>query len=213
MIEAMNENAREDWLPALQQGEKTALSECFAEYRPRLERIAEFRLNRRLLARIDSDDVLQEAFMAASRRLPHCDTTSRETVFVWLRMILHQTLIDLHRQHLQAAGRDLQREVRADAIEPDTSGCIASQLVSQISSPSMSLKREELNERLRLALNQMEEKDREVLALRHFEELTNGEVARVLNLSVKAASIRYIRAMKKLKVLMESLPEWADHQK
>ncbi len=213
MIEAMNENARKEWLDGLRRGEVTALSQCFAEYRPRLERIAEFRLNRRLLTRIDSDDVLQEAYMAASRRLPHCDTSSQETVFVWLRMILHQTLIDLHRQHLQAAGRDLQREVRADAVEPDTSGCIASQLVSQISSPSMSLKREELNERLRIALNQMEKNDREVLALRHFEELTNGEVARVLNLSVKAASIRYVRAMKKLKVLMESLPEWIEERK
>lgn len=204
----MNEFIPVDWLGDLREGEPRALSRCFAEYRPRLERIAGFRLNPRLQARVDTEDVLQETYLAAIKRIKHCDTTSPETVFVWLRLILQQTLVDLHRRHLQAAGRDQQREIRADQTDPGTSGCIASHLVARVSSPSMSLKREELNERLKLALEQMEETDREVLALRHFEELSNSEVAQVLHLSVKAASIRYIRAMKKLKTLMESLPEW-----
>ncbi|HCS55143.1 MAG TPA: RNA polymerase subunit sigma-24, partial [Planctomycetaceae bacterium] len=89
-----------------------------------------------------------------------------------------------------------------------TSGCIASHLIAQVSSPSMSMKRDEMNTRLMQALNQMEATDREVLALRHFEELTNNEVAETLQISVKAASIRYIRALKKLKTAMDSLTEF-----
>lgn len=185
-----------------------ALSQCFAEFRPRLERIAKFRLDPRLSTRVDIDDVLQETYLAASKRLSHCDASTAESVFIWLRLILQQTMIDLHRQHLQAAGRDVQREVRADHSDPGTSGCIAQRLVSQISSPSMSLKREELNDRLMKALDQMETLDREVLALRHFEDLSNSEVASLLNLSIKAASIRYIRALKKLKALMDTIPDW-----
>ncbi|MFN3158436.1 MAG: sigma-70 family RNA polymerase sigma factor [Rubinisphaera brasiliensis] len=203
----MNASETPDWLSGMQAGQTEALSKCFAEYRPRLERIAQFRLSPRLSTRIDVDDVLQETYLAAAKRLPHCDASSPETVFVWLRLLVQQTLVDLHRKHLQAAGRDIQREVRADRTDPGTSGCIAAHLVAQISSPSLSLRREEMNERLMKALEKMEPTDREVLALRHFEELSNGEVAKLLNLSIKAASIRYVRAMKKLKVFLDDLPE------
>ena len=184
------------------------LSRCFTEFRPRLARIASFRLSPRLATRLDIEDVLQETYLAAARRIEHCDCSSVESVFIWLRLILQQTLIDLHRKHLLAAGRDVNREVRADDSDPHTSGCIANQLISQVSSPSLSLRREELSQRLLQALEKMERTDQEVLALRHFEELSNSEVAQLLNISVKAASIRYIRAMKKLKILMDDFSEF-----
>lgn len=203
----MTEQPEPQWLPALRKGSEAALSQCFAEFRPRLERIASFRLSPQLSTRLDIDDVLQDAYLAAAQRIEHCDTTSAQSVFVWLRLVVQQTLIDLHRKHVQAAGRDIQREVRADRTDPGTSGCIAGHLVSQVSSPSMSLKRDEMNARLMQALEQMEATDREVLALRHFEDLSNNEVAQALDISVKAASIRYIRALKKLKGIMDSFTD------
>lgn len=206
----MTNSLSPSWLSDLQDGDTKALSLCFARYRPRLERIASFRLNPLITARVDIDDVLQETYLAASTRIAHCDCSSEETVFIWLRLVLQQTLIDLHRKHLQVAGRNMQREIRADLTDPGTSGCIAVQLIAQISSPSMSLKREEMNDRLMQALGQMEPTDREVLALRHFEELSNSEVARYLDISIKAASIRYIRAMKKLKLMMDQFPALLD---
>ena len=193
------------WLKGLSHQDPQALSACFSEYRPRLLRIVQFRLNPRLSTRMDYDDVLQEAFLAASQRLEHCDASSAQSVFIWLRLIVQQTIVDLHRKHLQAAGRDIAREIRADRTDPGTSGCIAVHLIAQVSSPSMAMKRDELNDRLMQALNQMEDTDREVLALRHFEELSNNEVAATLEISVKAASIRYIRAVKKLKSIMDEL--------
>ncbi|MBV10548.1 sigma-70 family RNA polymerase sigma factor [Rubinisphaera sp.] len=204
----MNEVSQPTWLPALRNHDKRALSQCFDEYRSRLRQIVNFRLNPRLSTRMDTDDVLQEAYLAAAQRIEHCDSTSAQSVFIWLRLIVQQTIVDLHRKHLKAAGRDVQREVRADRTDPGTSGCIASHLIAQVSSPSMSMKRDEMNTRLMQALNQMEATDREVLALRHFEELTNNEVAETLQISVKAASIRYIRALKKLKTAMDSLTEF-----
>lgn len=208
----VNSTVSASWLDGLRAGSLQALSQCFAEFRPRLERIAHFRLDPRLSTRVDIDDVLQETYLAASKRLVHCDTTSAETVFIWMRLVLQQTMVDLHRQHLQAAGRDVQREIRADHSDPGTSGCIAQRLVSQVSSPSVSLKREELNDRLMRALERLDSLDREVLALRHFEDLSNSEVASLTSLSIKAASIRYIRALKKLKTILDSLPEWSSLQ-
>ena len=204
----MNDQQSSDWLSGLAKGDPNALSQCFLECKPRLARIASFRLNPRLTTRIDIDDILQETYLAAAKRIEHCDCSSRETAFVWLRLILQQTLIDIHRKHIQAAGRDVQREVRADRTDPGTSGCIAGHLVAQVSSPSKEIKRVEMSDQLTHALNQMEATDREVLALRHFEELSNTEVAEVLNITIKAASIRYVRALKKLKAIMDSFSEW-----
>ncbi|HCS55142.1 MAG TPA: RNA polymerase subunit sigma, partial [Planctomycetaceae bacterium] len=121
----MNEVSQPTWLPALRNHDKRALSQCFDEYRSRLRQIVNFRLNPRLSTRMDTDDVLQEAYLAAAQRIEHCDSTSAQSVFIWLRLIVQQTIVDLHRKHLKAAGRDVQREVRADRTDPGTSGCIA----------------------------------------------------------------------------------------
>lgn len=196
------------WLSGLAKGEAEALSQCFAEARPRLARIAGFRLNPQLSTRVDIDDILQEAYLAAAKRIEHCDCSTPETAFVWLRLILQQTLIDIHRKHVKAAGRDVYREVRADRTDPGTSGCIAGRLVANVSSPSMAIKRVEMSDQLTQAISQMEPTDQEVLALRHFEELSNTEVSEMLDISIKAASIRYVRALKKLKGIMDSFSEW-----
>lgn len=144
--------------------------------------------------------------MACSQRLPSFFTTEGMTFFVWMRLIVLQTIIDVHRRHLGAKMRDAFREVPIEGDRSrDTSQAIARQLLGGLTSPSEALMRAETARKLEAAIEGMEPIDREILALRHFEELTNSEVAQVLGIQVKAASIRYIRALKRLKELLGTL--------
>jgi RNA polymerase sigma-70 factor (ECF subfamily) len=187
-------------------GDADALAEAFQEYRPRLLRTVRFRLDVRLVGRIDPDDVLQEAYVDATQRHGHVEGSTESSLFVWLRLIVLQTLTDVHRQHLGAQKRDAGREVAMHrAAPPDaTSVSLARCLLGSVTSPSQAFARAEVADRLRTALDQMDAIDREVLALRHFEELANHEVAEVLGIEQKAASIRYVRALRRLKGILDS---------
>jgi RNA polymerase sigma-70 factor (ECF subfamily) len=116
-----------------------------------------------------------------------------------------QTLIDIHRRHLGAQGRDAAREVAIESwrFPVATSVSLASVLAGDLTSPSQAAMRDERAARLHQALEQMDEVDREVLALRHFEDLSNQEVAEALGISQKAASMRYVRALERLKQAMK----------
>lgn len=191
--------------------DEAALARFFSQQRVRLWRMVQFRLDRRLAGRVDPDDVLQEAYLDAAKRLHHYEGDSTTTLYVWLRMIVKQTLLDVHRRHLAAAMRDAGREVKAAAGYPQaTSVSLSAVLVGQLTSPSQAAMRAELHDKLAAAIEQMNPLDQEVLALRHFEELTNREVAEVLGIEVKAASIRYVRALKRLKQLLAEVAESND---
>jgi RNA polymerase sigma-70 factor (ECF subfamily) len=127
-------------------------------------------------------------------------------------MILNQTLIDLHRQHLGAQMRDAAREVSLDGVPyaQATSASVAIQLVGVFTSPSRAAARADMLGLVQTAIEQMDGIDREVLALRHFEELTNSEVAETLGIEQKAASIRYIRALRRLKEVLATVPDLAE---
>lgn len=192
----------------LKGGDPQALADAFALHRQRLACLVRFRLAPRLQGRLDPDDVLQEAYLAAARRIEHFGRTESPSPFVWLRMIVMQTLVDLYRQHLGAKMRDGGREVPIQEVGyPDaTSASMAMTLVAQLTSPSQAAVRAERVDRVRQAVETMDPIDREVLALRHFEELTNQEAAEVLGIQPKAASIRYVRALRRLKALLAELP-------
>ena len=194
----------EDVVNKLVSGGDTAVAEIFSEYQPRLERMVEFRLDRRLRGRVDSADIIQEAYIEIARRIR--DYTSNPTVafYVWVRQIAYQIIIDLHRRHLGAQKRDVSQEVSIGKSNCDTSISIAAQLVGNLTSPSHVAMRGERLARLREALDSMDEIDREVLALRHFEELGNNEVADILGIQKTAASNRYVRALKRLKQVLEA---------
>ena len=193
----------------LRGGDTQALAELFARDRERLWRIVEFRLAQPLRGRLGPDDVLQEAFLAASHRLKHYAESPATSPFIWLRMIVNQTLIDLHRQHLEAQKRNAAREVSVDGMPyvEATSASVAIQLVGVFTSPSRAAARADSLGLVQAAIEQMDPIDREVLALRHFEELTNSEVAEALGIEQKAASIRYIRALRRLKEILVQVPE------
>lgn len=200
-------------LQRVKQGDKQALAELYSQYRDRLWRIVNFRLDARLLGRVDADDILQEAYLAAAQRIKHYLDDNSHSFFIWLRLIANQTLIDVHRRHLGAQMRDASRDMSIHAhYAQATSMSIASQLLGNFTSPSQIAMRDEVSGQLDKAIETMEPIDREVLALRHFEELTNSEVAEVLGIQQKAASIRYVRALKRLKEVMRKLPGFEDDQ-
>jgi len=204
-----------DETPALEPGGEGVgaeeLAASFVEHRDRLWRMVRVRLDHRLLGRVDPDDILQEAFLEATRRLEHFHRDGTSSLFLWLRLVVGQTLVDAHRRHLGTQQRDARREVsihQGGRFEA-SSATLAGALIADLSTPSKAVMRAEMAQTLETALDGMAPIDREVLVLRHFEELTNSEVAEVLGLQPKAASIRYVRAVARLKGILEQFPEFA----
>jgi RNA polymerase sigma-70 factor (ECF subfamily) len=188
-------------------GEESALAEVYSEHRERLWRMVHFRLDRRLQGRVDADDILQEAYLDAVKRIAHFAENQPISLFVWLRLIVGQTLIDVHRRHLGVKMRDAEREESIQQrLSEGTSVSLSFHLLAHLTSPSLAAQRAELMALVEAALEGMSATDREVLALRHFEELTNTEVAEVLGLERKAASIRYVRALARLKTVLQQIP-------
>ncbi|MCA9125704.1 MAG: sigma-70 family RNA polymerase sigma factor [Planctomycetales bacterium] len=184
------------------------LGQLFLNYQERLSKIVHFRMDGRLRSRIDVADVLQEAFLEATQRVQdYRDCSNEISFFLWLRFIVLQKLTQLHRHHLGVQARDANRDVPifARATTQATSVVLAAQLLGKITSPSGAAIREENKRNLEAALGQMESIDREVLALRHFEHLSNSETARLLELSESAACNRYFRAVRRLKTIMEQI--------
>lgn len=164
----------------------------------------DFRIDRRLLGRVDAADILQDSYLEVARRIDSFLEDPAVSFFVWARQITWQTLMMAHRSHLGAKKRDARQEVPLQGgYGEGTSVSLASRLAGDVTSPSQGAIREEQTEQLRKALESMDAIDREVLAMRHFEHLTNGEVAQVLNLSKTAASNRYVRALERLKAIMD----------
>ena len=183
----------------LRGGSDDTLGPLFERYRDRLVRMVQFRLDPRLVGRIDAEDVLQETFLEAKKRL-QAFRDDHKPFLVWIRLITQQTMVDLFRKHLGAKMRTAGREVAAPA-----SGTMSGFFVAHITSPSGAVMREELRQKIEQALASMDEIDREVLLLRHFEELSNKEAADVLGIQENAASNRYVRALGRLKGYLGSL--------
>jgi RNA polymerase sigma-70 factor (ECF subfamily) len=205
----MHEDAenRGDLDARLRQGDEQALAELFSSQRERLWRIVHFRLDDRLRGRIDPDDVLQEAYLAAVQRLGHYKEGTYTVPFLWLRAILKQTMIDLHRRHVGAQRRAADRDVALDAspFAQASATSMAITLIGKLTSPSQAAARAEMVATVEKAMATMDPIDQEVLALRHFEELNNNEVAQVLGIEQKAASIRYVRAVRRLKEILAAV--------
>jgi len=202
----------EDLLRRASDGEAAALAALFGHYRKRLRQMVHLRLDRRLQGRVDPSDVLQEAYLDVAEQLPHYAKKPEMSFFLWLRLVTGQRLMRVHRQHLGAALRDAAREVSLyhGALPQASSVSLAAQLLGRITTPSQAAIRAEIQVQLQAAVNGMDPLDREIIALRHFEELSNGEAAHVLNLEPSAASKRYVRALKRLQTTLQSIPGLLD---
>ena len=191
----------------LRAGGPAAAGELFAAFRDRLKKRVRLRLDRRLQGRLDASDVLQEAFIDVQKKA--ADFAAKEIpAYLWLRLITAERLTILHRHHLGTQMRDAGQEVSLNRGGPPaaTTHSLANLLLGRLTSPTQAAMRAERQLRLQEALNGMDPLDREILALRHFEELSNGESAAVLGLTKQAASNRYIRALKRLKEILSALP-------
>ena len=203
----------EDIEPApLLRSDERDFARQFTEHRPRLKQMLQFRMDPRLRVRADLSDVLQEAYIEAYRRLDHYARQPDMSFYLWLRQVTMQRMIDSHRRHLMASKRDARQEVplASEGYNASTSAAIARHLIDAIVSPSQIAVRQEMLEQLESTLESMDDIDREVLALRHFEELGNGEVAELLGISEGAASNRYVRALSRLRKLLEQIPDFFD---
>jgi RNA polymerase sigma-70 factor, ECF subfamily len=196
----------------LRGGDHAALAELFDKHRDKLRRMVQLRLDHRLAGRVSASDVLQEAYIDALKRIEHYFEKPDQPFFGWLRLVVGQRLADVHREHL-AQKRNASRDVpiHAGGLGAD-SACIAAILLGNLTSPSHAASKNEAFARLEEALTQMDSVDREVLALRHFEELSNAETAALLGIQPAAASKRYVRALARLKQILETLPGFASEE-
>jgi RNA polymerase sigma-70 factor (ECF subfamily) len=191
------------------------LGRIWDHYRDRLRRVIRLRLDRRLQGRLDSDDVLQEAFLDFQSRAAEYAQKPDMPFFLWLRFLTGQRLQLVHRQHLGTQMRDAGREVslHRGAMPQATSVSLAALLLGRFTSVTQAVQRAEMQMILQEAVNGLDPIDREILALRHFEELSNDETAQVLDLKPSAASNRHVRALKRLRDVLKSTPGFFDQDR
>ena len=193
-------------------GDIDAWGALLARHQERLLGVVSFRLDPRLRGRVDAADVMQEAFIAATARRAEFFQQSAQPLFLWLRWIVGNTLLELHRHHLGAQMRDARREMHFGYVpngaggRDDTRAALVAQLTAGATGPATAAGRAEVKARLDEALGKMDPIDREMVALRHFEQLTNGEAAQVLGIQERAAAKRYVRALERLREMLSDMP-------
>jgi RNA polymerase sigma-70 factor, ECF subfamily len=189
----------------------TAIGELLNKYRDRLHRFVDIRMDDRLRGRIDPSDVIQEACMAATRQMPDYFEQNEMPFYIWLRLVAAQKLNGLHRHHLHVKARNARRDVRFfNALPNASSALLAAQLLGRTTGPSQTAIRAEQQRRLKEVLDGMEPAEREIIVLRHFEQLSNSEAARLMGWNESTTSTRHLRALKRLKSIVASMPEFRD---
>lgn len=187
-----------------------AVAKLFGEFRSRLIAMIEFRLDRRIVGRIDPEDIVQEAWVLVSGRIADYLAAPNVSFYVWVRQITRQLLIDAQRRHFSmkrdaSLDRAILSRDRADSAES-----MSQALADSITSPSRVIMRAEEAEQLQKAIESISEMDQEILSLRHFEQLSSIEVAQILGIGRTAASNRYLRALKRLQQVLNRFPAFRD---
>jgi RNA polymerase sigma-70 factor, ECF subfamily len=207
-IMADNSSETDRLLQRAAEGDEASWGALLTRHADRLRRMVALRMDQRLQGRIDPSDVIQESYLEASRHLAEYLRDPSLPFFLWLRGISGNKLRELHRYHLATQLRDAGREVSIyrGTLPEATSAALAARLMGHETRPSEAAVRAEVKVRLQEALNSMDPIDREVLALRHFEQLSPAETAQVLGIKEKAGGMRYVRALRRLKEILSSLP-------
>jgi RNA polymerase sigma-70 factor (ECF subfamily) len=188
-------------------GDLAAREQLLARHRERLRKMIAVRMDRRLLGRFDPSDVVQEALADACQELPAYLQRRPLPFYPWLRQLAWARLVDLHRHHLLARRRSVLREEAPDWPLPDESALqLADRLVASGTSPSGRLLRDELLAQVRLALERLSPRDREVMVMRHLEQLSTREIAAVLGVTEGAVKVRLVRALQRLHKSLGGVP-------
>lgn len=189
-------------------GDEAALANLFERHRGRLRKMVDLRMDRRIRGRINPSDILQEAFIDLANQLPDYKEKSKLPFFVWVRWITGQRLAKVHHFHLDAEKRNAAREMTLyrGRMPQATSMALASQLIGNSTSAAGQVMRAERQLKLQDILNGMDEDDREVLAMRYFEQLSNSEIALILEVSDATAGMRHLRALRRLQNQLRQFP-------
>jgi RNA polymerase sigma-70 factor (ECF subfamily) len=193
-----------EWLRAAADGDQAASQRLLDQHRGRLRQMVAVYLDRRLSARVDPSDIVQEALADAARGLAGYLREPPLPFYPWLRQFARQRLLQLHRRHIRARRRSVEREVPWDIALPDQStDTLAGRLMADGTSPSRRLIRDELRRRVQAAMGRLPERDREILVMRHLEEMSAAEIAAVLGISEGAVRVRVLRALTRLRGLLD----------
>jgi RNA polymerase sigma-70 factor (ECF subfamily) len=189
-------------------GDSAAWGALLTAHQERLARMVAFRMDPRLRGRIDAADVVQEAFVEASAHRANFFGAATVPLFLWLRGVVSNKLLEVHRHHLGTHMRDVKREqpLEGPPSSNETSAALCAHLTAGLTRPSVAAVRGEIKARLGEALDGMDPTDREVLAMRHFEQLSNAEAAQILGIQERAAAKRYLRALARLKEILVEMP-------
>ncbi len=195
----------DELLRRAEHGDGQARQAVLVRHRERLKQMIAIRLDRRLAARIDPSDVVQDVLLDAARELDDYLRQRPVPFYPWLRQLAWDRLIELHRRHLHAQRRSVKREEPlAPHLSDESAMQLADRVLARQSSPSDRAVRSELRARVRAALDRLGERDREVLVLRHLEHLSTREIAAVLGIREGAVKTRHLRALERLRMLLES---------
>lgn len=185
-------------------GDADAVNRLLERHRDSLRRVVQLRLDQKLQRRVDVSDIVQEVIIEANRRLTEYLANPAMPFHLWLRHMARDRIIDAHRRHRVSAKRSIDREqplLAAGEFDRSTIE-LAQQLCDPQMTPQAAATMQELAKRFALAVEDLEEQDRDVILMRHFEQLSNQEVAQTLGLSEPAASMRYLRAIRRLRELL-----------
>jgi RNA polymerase sigma-70 factor (ECF subfamily) len=202
-----DDSETEELLQRAGQGERQARDQLFARFRPRLRQAIALRLDRRLAARVDPSDVVQETLGEADRRLAEYLRARPLPFYPWLRQLALERIIDVHRRHVRAGKRSVEREERSLPLPDESAVELVRRLFARGSSPSAPLRRREVTARVQAALARLTARDRELLVLRHLEQMPTRDVAAVLGLSEGALKMRQLRALERLRALLDEFAE------
>lgn len=184
-------------------GEAVAVDELLALCRDPLRRAVDLRLDRQLARREDASDIVQKVLLDAHRRFPEYLSDPKMPFHLWLRHMAQDRIIDAHRRHQGAARRSIDREQAAGPTLDEASSIqLVAQLVDQEMTPASAAIQQELQQKLQAVLMDLDETDREIILMRYYEQMSNQEVAAALDLTEAAASMRHLRALRRLKDAM-----------
>ena len=189
-------------------GDRAAVNRLLERHRTSLRQMIQLRLDHRIAQRVDASDVVQDVLLEANNRLQDYLSDPRMPFHLWLRQLAQDQMIDMHRRHRGAQRRSLDREQSLASPQfADQSGFdLMGQLADRELTPAAASIRKELETRFLVALEQLDEEDREIVLMRHFEQLGNSEVADALGLSAAAAGMRHLRALRKLRAILGDRP-------
>ena len=195
-------NETQELLLGAGEGKPAAVNDLLDRHRGALRNMVRARMDQKLARRVDASDVVHDVLLEASQRLSDYLREPKIPFGLWLRQMAQDRIIDLHRRHRVAVRRSLDRE-QQQAAAPDRSSLeLAGQLRDPELTPAAATLRKELYERFVAAIDLLEDEDREIMLMRHFEQLSNSEVAQILGLSQPAAGMRHLRALRRLREIL-----------